>query len=375
MSQDDVKFLNLQRVNARYRDALVEAASRVIDSGWYILGAEVNQFEQEFSSYCGTRHCISVGNGLDALTLILRGYIEMGRLQPGDKVLIPSNTFIATVLAASQAGLTPVLIDPDEDTYNLSAAALRDTDLSAIKAVIAVHLYGQLADMAAISDLCEHRGLLLIEDAAQAHGASIDGKRAGAFGAATGFSFFPGKNLGGLGDGGAIITHDDNLSNVCKKLRNYGSSIKYQHDLQGVNSRLDEMQAAFLRVKLAHLDNDTQQRRHIAQRYLQGIRNSAIKLPTVTQAPAHVWHLFVVRCRQRDLLQAHLASCGVQTLIHYPIAIPDQASYRETLPASNLATRLAAEVLSLPMDPTMTDAEVARVIDACNSFKTDVDAV
>lgn len=372
----EVKFLNLQRVNSRHRDALIAAATRVIDSGWYILGSEVNQFEQEFARYCGAQHCISVGNGLDALTLILKSYIALGRLNAGDKVAIPSNTFIATVLAASQAGLTPVLLPPDEHTYNLSCDALDKADLTDVKAIIAVHLYGQLADVEKLKIFCSERNLLLIEDAAQAHGASSNGIRAGNFGDAAGFSFFPGKNLGALGDAGAIVTNNDALADICRALRNYGSVIKYKHDWQGMNSRLDEMHAALLTAKLAFLDEDTRSRRSIAQRYLQRIQNPALTLPFLSAEEAHVWHLFVVRCKQqdslqRDRLQTHLIANGVHTLIHYPIAIPDQLAYRGQLAPCPIATRLANEVLSLPMDPTLTDSEVDQVVDACNSFIAD----
>lgn len=364
----DVKFLDLQRLNAQYRQELVDAATRVIDSGWYVLGVEVGCFEREFAEYCGARHCVSVGNGLDALSIILKSYIALGRLSPGDKVLVPANTFIATVLAISQAGLVPVMQAPDEKTFNLTAKDLDSERLKDVKAVMAVHLYGQLADVEGIKAVCDERKLLFIEDAAQAHGAELNGKRAGLFGDAAGFSFFPGKNLGALGDAGAIVTNDDALANACRSLRNYGSNVKYHHDFQGMNSRLDEMQAAFLRVKLKHMDQEIIRRRQIAQRYRLEINGDHLALPRVACEEAHVWHLFVIRSHVRAELQAFLAENGIHTLIHYPIAIPDQNAYAGLLSKCEVASRMAGEVLSLPVDPCMTDVEVDRVIDACNRF-------
>ena len=364
-----VKFLDLQRLNSQYRDELVAASTRVIDSGWYILGKEVEVFEQQFADYCGAKHCIGVGNGLDALVLILKGYIELGRLSLGDKVLIPSNTFIATALAVSQAGLEPVLAVPDEETYNLTADSLNSDLLAQVKAIIAVHLYGQLADAQALRALCDQYGLLLIEDAAQSHGAESNGKRAGVFGHAAGFSCFPGKNLGALGDAGVIVTNSDELAEVSRSLRNYGSKVKYQHELQGVNSRLDEIQAAMLTVKLKYLDQDIAQRRFIAQRYRAGINNPFIQLPVVVDENSHVWHLFVVRSSHRDELQSFLLEQGVQTLIHYPTAIAEQPAYQGQVESCAVAKSMSDEILSLPIDPTMTDDEVAYVINLCNKFK------
>lgn len=365
----DVKFLDLQRLNARYRQELVDAATRVIDSGWYVLGEEVGHFEREFADYCGAKHCVSVGNGLDALSIILKSYIALGRLNVGDKVLVPANTFIATVLAISEAGLVPVMHEPDEKTFNLAVQDLGSEVLRDVKAVMAVHLYGQLADVEGIKAVCDEHKLLFIEDAAQAHGAALHGRRAGLFGDAAGFSFFPGKNLGALGDAGAIVTNDDTLAHICKSLRSYGSSIKYHHDFQGMNSRLDEVQAAFLRVKLKYLDQEIVRRRQIARRYLSEINNDHLVLPSVACEEAHVWHLFVIRSQVRAELQAFLAKNGIQTLIHYPIAIPDQKAYAGLLPKSEVASRMAGEVLSLPVDPCMTDVEVDRVVDACNNFR------
>lgn len=315
----DVPFLDLRAVNARYADELKAAAVRVIDSGWYVLGQELAAFEDEFASYCGTTHAVGVGNGLDALALILRGYRELGVLREGDEIIVPANTFIATFLAISQNQLVLVPVEPDPITFNLDPAKVEKAIGPRTRAIIAVHLYGQLADMQALQTLAHRYGLLLIEDAAQAHGASAQGRRAGAFGDAAAFSFFPTKNLGALGDGGAVTTSDARLVERIRALRNYGSEVKYHHLCQGVNSRLDEMQAAFVRVKLGYLEEEITLRRAVAQRYLQGIDNPLIVLPTLVAEQQHVWHLFVVRSPQRDALQKHLLQQGIQTQIHYPV--------------------------------------------------------
>lgn len=365
----EVPFLSLRDVNARYADELKAAAARVIDSGWYVMGEELAAFEREFAAYCGVAHAVGVGNGLDALSLILRGYKELGALRDGDEVIVPANTFIATLLAITANQLVPVLVEPDPSSFNLdpqrTAAALGPRT----RAIMPVHLYGQLADMAALAELAREHGLLLVEDAAQAHGASLAGRRAGAFGDAAGFSFFPAKNLGALGDGGAIVTSNDELAARVRALRNYGSEVKYQHLYQGANSRLDEIQAAMLRVKLAHLDEEVAIRRHVASRYLEAIRHPHIALPRVDNAESHAWHLFVVRCRQRDALQRHLQAHGVRSQVHYPVPPHRQAAY-PSLHALQLpiTEQLHDEVLSLPMGPTMHDAAIERVIAACNAF-------
>jgi dTDP-4-amino-4,6-dideoxygalactose transaminase len=364
-----VPFLSLKHVNARYAEALKAAAARVIDSGWYVLGEEVAAFEREFAAYCGVRHGIGVGNGLDALSLILRGYKTLGRLADGDEVIVPANTFIASFLAITESRLVPVPVEPDPASFNIDPARVAAAIGPRTRAIMAVHLYGQLADMAALGELARQHGLLLIEDAAQAHGAMHDGRKAGAFGDAAGFSFFPGKNLGALGDGGAVLTNDAELASTVAALRNYGSSVKYHHTLQGVNSRLDEMQAALLRVKLAYLDEELALRRQVALRYRSAIRHPAIRLPTVADEHAHVWHLFVVRSAQRDALQRHLADQGIQTLIHYPVPPHRQPAYASLQHLSLPVTEaLHQEVLSLPMGPTMSDADVQAVIDACQRF-------
>lgn len=366
----DVPFLSLRDVNAPYVDELKAAAARVIDSGWYVMGDELAAFEREFAAYCGVAHAVGVGNGLDALTLILRGYKEMGRLRDGDEVIVPANTFIASFLAITANQLVPVPVEPDPDTFNIDPARVEAALSERTRAIMPVHLYGQLADMNALADIARRRGLLLIEDAAQAHGASRAGCRAGAFGDAAGFSFFPAKNLGALGDGGAVVTGDSELATRVAALRNYGSEVKYHHVYQGLNSRLDEMQAALLRVKLGHLDDAVAHRRWVARRYREAIRHPHIALPHAPAEDAHAWHLFVVRSGRRDALKAHLAAHGVQSQVHYPVPAHRQPAYPSLhgidLP---LTERLHREVLSLPVSPVMNEEAVMRVIDACNAFE------
>ncbi|AZU18254.1 aminotransferase [Xanthomonas citri pv. fuscans] len=365
----DVPFLDLRAVNARYADELKTAAARVIDAGWYVLGQELAAFEEEFASYCGTTHAVGVGNGLDALGLILRGYRELGVLREGDEIIVPANTFIATFLAISQNDLVLVPVEPDPVTFNIDPSRVEKAIGPRTRAIMAVHLYGQLAQMQALQTLAHRYGLLLIEDAAQAHGASAQGQRAGAFGDAAAFSFFPTKNLGALGDGGAVTTSDACLAERIRALRNYGSEVKYHHLCQGVNSRLDEMQAAFLRVKLGYLEDEIALRRAVARRYLHGICNPLIVLPAPVAEQQHVWHLFVVRSLQRDALQAHLLRQGIHTQIHYPVPPHRQPAYATLGEAClPLSEQLHREVLSLPMGPALDDAAVAHVIAACQSF-------
>ena len=363
-------FLDLQSINAQYRAELIEACTRVIDSGWYIGGNELTQFEQEFAAYCGAAHCIGVANGLDALILTLRAWLELGRLQPGDEVIVPANTYIASILAISANGLTPVLVEPDAASFNISPANARAAITAKTRAILPVHLYGQLADMPAIMALAREHGLLVLEDAAQAHGAAIAGKRAGSWGDAAGFSFYPGKNLGALGDAGAITTQDSELAQTLHALRNYGSHEKYKNLFKGVNSRLDEIQAAMLRVKLSKLELEMQHRRSIAAIYLQNIHHPAVQLPQVASPEQHVWHLFVIRTGQRTALQQHLAAQGIQTLIHYPIPPHQQQAYAEWNAQSYpLTEAMHQEVLSLPMGPTLTKNEALQVAKMVNSFK------
>lgn len=369
-----IPFLDLKAINQQHRQALIDAATRVIDSGWYVLGQEVKAFENEFANYCGSKHCIGVANGLDALVLTLRAWKEMGKLKEGDEVIVPANTYIASILAITENRLKPVLVEPDESTYNLCPSKVEGAITPKTKAILAVHLYGRIAPMNAIMTIADAHQLLVLEDSAQAHGAILDGKRAGNWGHASGFSFYPGKNLGALGDAGAITTNDDELAEMVRALGNYGSQKKYENLYKGINSRLDEMQAAFLRVKLQHLDADTKIRKQIAVAYAQGINNHLIGLPinpgaTVLGLDHHVFHLFVVRVKKRLAFQAHLKAAGIDTLIHYPIPPHKQQAYREYehlyLP---LSESIHQAVVSLPIGPTMSIAEVATVISAVNAF-------
>jgi len=365
-----IQFLSLKDINADYRDELVVAATRVIDSGWYIHGREHEEFEKEFAAFCGAGECLGVATGLDALILILRAYKELGRLRDGDEVIVPANTFIASLLAVTENRLTPVLVEPDPKSFNLDSARLASALTPRTKAIMAVHLYGQLADMPAICRFAQAHGLLIIEDAAQAHGAVLQGRKAGTWGDAAGFSFYPGKNLGALGDAGAVLTADAELANTIRALRNYGSHVKYHNLYQGPNSRLDEIQAAFLRVRLGHLDEGNAHRRKIALRYRTEIKNPRVDLPQATLAEsAHVWHLFVVRVPDRESLVKHLAGLGVQTAIHYPIPPHHQQCYpqfsAQVLPITEAIHR---EVISLPLSPVMSADQVQRVIDGLNSY-------
>ena len=366
----EVPFFSAGEINAQYADELKAAAARVIDSGWYVLGEELAAFEREFAAYCGVRHAIGVGNGLDALSLILRGYKELGALEEGDEVILPGNTFIARFLAITQNRLAPIPVEPDPTTFNIDPARVEAAIGPRTRAIMAVHLYGQLADMPALAVLAKRHQLLLIEDAAQAHGATSEGRRAGALGDAAAFSFFPTKNLGALGDGGAVVTDDTALAQRIAALRNYGSDVKYRHLFQGLNSRLDEIQAALLRIKLKYLDADVASRRRLACRYLENIRHPQILLPQMVRQERHAWHLFVVRCAHRDALQRHLHACGIQSQVHYPVPPHRQPAYATLSNASlPLTEQLHDEVLSLPMGPTLSDAAVERVIEACLAFE------
>lgn len=366
----DIPFLSLKDVNARYADELKAAVARVIDSGWYVLGDEVASFEREFAAYCGASHAVGVGNGLDALSLILRGYKELGVIEEGDEVIVPGNTFIASFLAITENRLVPVPVEPDPATFNLDPTGVEAAIGPRTRAIMAVHLYGQLADMSALTALARRHKLLLIEDAAQAHGAISGGRKAGAFGDAAAFSFFPTKNLGALGDGGAVVTGDTALAQRIAALRNYGSDVKYHHLFQGLNSRLDEMQAAMLRVKLKYLDEDIAWRRRVARRYREGIRHAHIQLPVVAREEQHVWHLFVVRCAHRDALRRHLQAHGIQTQVHYPVPPHRQPAYAALRDSHlPLTERLHDEVLSLPMGPTLSEDAADRVIEACQAFE------
>jgi dTDP-4-amino-4,6-dideoxygalactose transaminase len=365
-----IPFLDLLAINARERKALIAAFTRVLDSGWYIMGKELDAFEREYAAYCGARHCVGVGNGLDALTLTLRAWLELGVFAPGDEVIVPANTYIATILAITENGLTPVLVEPDIATCNLDARLIEPHLGPRTRAVLPVHLYGQTADMTAINIVACKHGLKVLEDCAQAHGARHASVRAGALGDAGGHSFFPSKNLGALGDGGAVTTNDDALATTLRALRNYGSHRKYENIHKGVNSRLDELQAALLRVKLARVDADNQRRREIAALYLSEIRHPQITLPVVGEHNEAVWHVFVIRSTARDALQNYLNNAGIGTLIHYPLPPHQQAAYREWNQRSYPITEaIHREVLSLPISPVMGDEQVSSVIAACNAWQ------
>lgn len=369
-----INFLDLKNVNSRYQQELKDACSRVIDSGWYIMGNELSQFENEFSNYCGVKHVLGVANGLDALILVLDAWKEQGKLKAGDEVIVQANTYIASVLAITQNDLVPVLVEPDPNTYNLCPEIVRSAITKKTKAILPVHLYGQLSPMYEIMNIAEEHNLLVLEDCAQAHGAMIDGRRAGNWGDAAAFSFYPGKNLGALGDAGAIATNDDSLAEVVCALRNYGSHKKYENLYQGVNSRLDEIQAAMLRVKLPYLDSDIARRQKIANQYINGMKShDNLILPTIVEQTAHVWHLFVIRTTKREELSAYLTEHGVQTLIHYPIPPHAQQAYKNKIKHDNLpVTEMIHEsVMSLPLDPTMSNDSVDLVIRLINDFFSD----
>jgi len=364
-----IQFLDLKSINKQYQHELKEACSRVIDSGWYIMGAELSIFEKEFADYCGTKHCIGVANGLDALILTLRAWKELGKLKEGDEVIVPANTYIASILAITENRLTPVLVEPDAQTYNLNPQLIEQAITSKTKAILPVHLYGQLADMPAIMDIAKRHNLLVLEDSAQAHGANMNGKKAGSWGDASGFSFYPGKNLGALGDAGAITTNDDDLAQAIRALGNYGSHKKYENLYQGINSRLDEIQASMLRVKLKHLVRETKSRQKIALEYLSGIDNRLITLPKVINEEGHVWHLFVIRSKHRDGLKVFLEQMGIQTLVHYPISPHKQLAYKGWNDMSFPLTELMSnELLSLPISPMMELKDVQKIASKCNEF-------
>jgi len=367
-----IPFLDLKLINSQFRQELIDAAVRVIDSGWYIQGEELDAFEKEFAVYCGTEHCVGVANGLDALILVLRAWKELGRLKDGDEIIVPSNTYIASILAITENRLKPILVEPDPLTYNLCPLNIATAITPNTKAIVAVHLYGQLAPMREIIALAQQHDLLVLEDAAQAHGASIAGRKAGSWGHAAGFSFYPGKNFGALGDAGAVTTNDAELAQTIRALGNYGSHKKYENLYQGVNSRLDEIQAAMLRVKLKYLDAHNARRQSIALSYAKGIENPAIIQPissgsTLASLESHVFHLYVVRTKNRQALQDHMNAAGIQTLIHYPIAPHQQHAYKDWNNRNYpLSEAIHQEVLSLPISPTLLEKDVNLIIDHIN---------
>lgn len=357
-------FLDFGAMHAELRPQFDAAYKRVMDSNYFILGPEVEAFEHEFAEYCGARHCIGVANGLDALFITLKAF-DIG---PGDEVIVPSNTYIATWLAVSYAGATPVPVEPDRRTYNLDPERVAAAITPRTRAIMPVHLYGQPADMDPIMALARLHGLKVLEDAAQAHGALYKGRRVGALGDAAGFSFYPGKNLGAIGDGGAVVTNDDVLADKLRVLRNYGSRVKYRNEVKGFNTRLDELQAAFLRVKLTVLDAWNERRRDVATRYMKGLAASELTLPFVPDWAKPVWHLFVVRHAQRTAIQAALAERGIATMIHYPIPPHLQGAYAEMGKGAGsfpLSEQIHADVFSLPIWPQLKESDSGMVIDAC----------
>lgn len=365
-----IPFLNLKEINRPYETELQQAIGRVLNSGWYLKGKEVETFEQNFAAYCGTKYAVGVASGLDALILIFRAYKEMGLLKDGDEVLVPAHTFIASILAITANNLVPVLVEPNKKTFNISQKDCENKITNKTKAILAVHLYGQLANMQELLVLKEKYNLLLIEDAAQAHGAeNIDGQRAGNIGDVAGFSFYPGKNLGALGDGGAVTTNDKRLAEIISSLGNYGSVDKYQYQYAGINSRLAEIQAAALDVKLKYLDRDNESRRAIARKYNQGITNPKIHKPYWSGQKDHVFHLYVIRCEERDELQTFLKDQGIRTLIHYPIPCHKQQGLKEynnlKLP---ITEQLADAILSIPLNPVLLVSEQDFIIKVLNGF-------
>lgn len=364
-----IKFLDLQKVTAKYADEIHSAVNRVIDNGWYLQGKENETFESNYAQYIGSKYAIGCANGLDALIWIFRAYIEMGIMQSGDEVIVPANTYIASIIAISENGLKPVLVEPSLETYQIDDTKIENAITARTKAILIVHLYGQCAYTDKIGELCTKYDLKLVEDNAQAHGCNLKGQRTGSLGNAAGHSFYPGKNLGALGDGGAVTTNDQELAGIVRAIANYGSTKKYVFKYVGRNSRLDEIQAAVLDVKLKHLDEDIAIRKRIAKMYIDQISNPSIVTPIIKDWDAHVFHIFTIRCKRRDELQKYLEENGVQTIIHYPIPPHKQECYKEWSQMSfPITEQIHAEELSLPISPVMTDKEVLEVIRVLNQW-------
>ncbi|QRA43784.1 DegT/DnrJ/EryC1/StrS aminotransferase family protein [Chryseobacterium cucumeris] len=365
-----IKFLDLQKINLQHQEEIEAKLLQVFRSGWYLMGNELNLFEKNLSQYIGTKHAIGVANGLDALRLILRGYIEMGLMKEGDEILVPSNTYIASILAISDNGLVPVLVEPDIANYNIDVSKIEEKITPKTKGILIVHLYGRVIFSEELQQLAQKYNVKIIEDNAQAIGAEWKGKKTGNLGDASGFSFYPGKNLGALGDAGAITTNDEELAKTIRALANYGSNKKYVNIYQGLNSRLDEIQAAVLDIKLKYIDEENEVRRKIARQYIREISNSNIILPENPENEnEHVWHIFLIRTEKRDELQAYLTENGVQTLIHYPIPPHKQEAYKDWNSQSfPISEKIHQEVLSLPISPVMEKEEIAKVIELLNKF-------
>lgn len=365
-----IPFLSLKDVTAKYSEEIHEAVSRVVDSGWYLQGRENEQFERHYADYIGTQYCIGCGNGLDALIWIYRAYIELGVMQPGDEVIVPANTYIASILAITENGLKAVLVEPHPETLELDDSRIEETITSRTKSILLVHLYGRCAYSEKIAEICRMYNLHLVEDNAQAHGCIWQEKKTGSLGEAAGHSFYPGKNLGALGDGGAVTTNNKELADCIRALANYGSQKKYVFKYRGRNSRLDEIQAAVLDVKLRHLDEDNRRRQKVAAYYYEHINNPLITLPTRMPDENNVYHLFPILCDHRDELQQYLSQNGIQTLIHYPIPPHLQECYAGNWNEVKLPVteRLANQELSLPMGSCVLDADISVVVDAINEF-------
>lgn len=360
-----VPFATMKYMHADIKDEMMKKMEEIYDKGMYILGEEVEKFEEEYAKYIGTKYCAGVGNGLDALRIAMLA-LEIER---NDEVIVPSNTYIATALAVSYTGAKPVLVDPDIDTYNITADNLEEKITKNTKAIVVVHLYGQACQMDDILKIAKKYNLYVIEDCAQAHNATYKGQKVGTFGDVGCFSFYPGKNLGALGDAGAIVTNNKELLDKVKAIANYGSSKKYYHLYKGVNSRLDELQAGLLRIKLKKLDDYTVERNEIAKKYLEGINNKKIILPKLAKDSTHVWHVFAIRCEEREKLQKYLSDNGIGTIIHYPISIAKQEAYKEdNLEDLPIAEKIAKEELSLPLYIGMSDDEINYVIDVINKY-------
>jgi len=365
-----IKFLDLHQINQSYETDFKDKFHQFLKSGHYILGSEVATFETNFASYCHTQHCVGVANGLDALTLIFKAYIQLGKLNEGDTVAVPANTYIASLISILNAGLKPVLVEPDPMTFNISPAAFKSIITKDVKAVLVVHLYGQLVDMDAINDIANQHHLLVVEDAAQGHGAvNRVGKKAGNLGHAAAFSFYPSKNLGALGDAGAVTTNDSALATRIKSLRNYGSHKKHVNSVIGINSRLDELQAAFLNLKLPHLDKKNSLRRRIANRYLEAIKNPKVTLPFYSGKADHVFHLFVVLVEDRDHFMNYLKDNAIETMIHYPIPPHQQQALKAFKSVQfPITEEIHKHAVSLPLNPVLTPDEVLKVIEIVNTF-------
>ena len=366
-----IKFLDIGKINSQYQNELKKAASRVIDSGWYVLGNEVANFEKNLSTYIGAQHSIGVSNGLDGLRLILKSYIEMGVISPGDEIIVPSNTFIASILAITDNGLIPVFVEPDVSTYNIDFDKIEKKITEKTRAIMVVHLYGRVCWSEKLEKISKKYNLKIIEDNAQAIGASWRGIKTGNLGDAAAFSFYPGKNLGALGDAGAVTTNSNELADVIRAIGNYGSEKKYEHKYKGLNTRMDEIQAAFLSVKLKYLDNENAIRKQIAKKYVENIKNIYLELPNIPEDEhEHVWHLFVVKAKKRDVFQKYLTDNNIENLTHYPLPIHRQDSYKEYSYLSfPITEKMSQDIVSIPISPVLEDEQLSEVISIINSYK------